>query len=255
MGRTVDQDVHAAFVEFRAKDDDKIRAKNTSRQKQHLQECPGLRGHPNAPQPQPSPQNAIAAPNGYGTPQGPGQASMVAQSAPLMNGVTPQGTPLQNVASIPNRPALPSQSTPIGPSGTPIPRSQATPKTPKTTTTTQKPTPNSNLPAPPLDDVHAAFVEFRAKDEDKVSEADKLPRFASNMTSACQYNAFTAIRSGPKTRVANDNTFKNVRTTRMLSETRFLPTTFYTPSLKVTLLVRCRSLLPLWSWISASVSN
>ena len=27
---------------------------------------------------------------------------------------------------------------------------------------------NSSLPAPPLDDVHAAFVEFRAKEEDKV---------------------------------------------------------------------------------------
>ena len=24
MGRTVDQDVHAAFIEFRAKDDDKV---------------------------------------------------------------------------------------------------------------------------------------------------------------------------------------------------------------------------------------
>lgn len=30
-----------------------------------------------------------------------------------------------------------------------------------------KSTPSSSLPAPPLDDVHAAFVEFRAKEEDK----------------------------------------------------------------------------------------
>jgi hypothetical protein len=29
------------------------------------------------------------------------------------------------------------------------------------------------LPAPPLDDVHAAFVEFRAKEEDKVGELGK----------------------------------------------------------------------------------
>ncbi|KAL9108043.1 MAG: hypothetical protein Q9227_007149 [Pyrenula ochraceoflavens] len=183
MGRTVDSDVHAAFVEFRAKDDDKclsvqciycqqIRAKNTSRQKQHLQECPGLRNTnapPPQPQPQPSPQNAIQAPNGYGTPQGPGQAAMVTQNAPLMNGVPPHGTPLQNVPSIPNRPPLPSQATPSAPTATPVPRppAPAPPPPQKTPKSTQKPTPSSSLPQLPLDDVHAAFVEFRAKDEDK----------------------------------------------------------------------------------------
>ncbi|KAG7008508.1 hypothetical protein G7Y79_00005g016490 [Physcia stellaris] len=51
MGRIGDGDVHAAYVEFRAKESDKclsaqciycqsVRAKNTSRQRQHLLECP-----------------------------------------------------------------------------------------------------------------------------------------------------------------------------------------------------------------------
>ncbi|CAD6591545.1 MAG: hypothetical protein ASARMPREDX12_005218 [Alectoria sarmentosa] len=51
MGRIGDGDVHAAYVEFRAKETDKclsaqciycqsVRAKNTSRQRQHLLECP-----------------------------------------------------------------------------------------------------------------------------------------------------------------------------------------------------------------------
>ncbi|KAL8802360.1 MAG: hypothetical protein Q9182_003849 [Xanthomendoza sp. 2 TL-2023] len=51
MGRIGDGDIHAAFVEFRAKESDKclsaqciycqsIRAKNTSRQRSHLLECP-----------------------------------------------------------------------------------------------------------------------------------------------------------------------------------------------------------------------
>ena len=92
------------------------------------------------------------------------------QNAPLMNGVTPHSTPMQNVTSIPNRPPLPSQTTPGGPSATPVPRPIPPPpvKTPKSI---PKPTSSSSLPAPPLDDVHAAFVEFRAKDEDKVSQA------------------------------------------------------------------------------------
>jgi len=64
--------------------------------------------------------------------------------------------------AMPSRPSLPSQS-PAGPSTAPINRPLQTPKTPKTT----KSTPGSALPAPPLDDVHAAFVEFRAKEEDK----------------------------------------------------------------------------------------
>lgn len=65
---------------------------------------------------------------------------------------------MQTMASRPSLPgALPGPN-----NATPIQRSTPKPKpTPKPTT------PGSNLPAPPLDDVHAAFVEFRAKEEDK----------------------------------------------------------------------------------------
>ncbi|KAK2765040.1 hypothetical protein FQN54_008739 [Arachnomyces sp. PD_36] len=190
MGRTVDQEVHAAFVEFRAKEDDKclsvqciycqqIRAKNTSRQKQHLLECPGLRGHPNAPQPQQNgPPNGIGA-NGYGaTPNGAagpsggpgsGPGNMSNANGPMMsNGVGPHGTPQMQtpLQNMPSRPSLPSQggAPATGSSSAPPTQQRAmnTPKTPK-----QPRQSTSSLPAPPLDDVHAAFVEFRAKEEDK----------------------------------------------------------------------------------------
>ncbi|OQD64337.1 hypothetical protein PENPOL_c008G09530 [Penicillium polonicum] len=187
MGRTVDQEVHAAFVEFRAKEDDKclsvqciycqqIRAKNTSRQKQHLLECPGLRGHPNAPQPSQPAQaapNGIGPPNGYpGTPNGPtatpsgptGPGTIPTPNGTLMtNGVNPHATPLQTpLGALQNRAAM---ATPVPPTGPPSAPSSAVPSRP-----TPKPkakTSSSGLPAPPLDDVHAAFVEFRAKEEDK----------------------------------------------------------------------------------------
>lgn len=137
-----------------------IRAKNTSRQKQHLLECPGLANHPNAPRPQTSPgDGGSAAPNGiYGTP------TMNPSAGPMSNGLgTPmQATPLQNMT---NRPQLPSQGSSAGPStAAPAQRPMVTPKPQKT----PKSAPSSALPAPPLDDVHAAFVEFRAKEEDKV---------------------------------------------------------------------------------------
>ncbi|KAJ5600499.1 hypothetical protein N7450_001566 [Penicillium hetheringtonii] len=177
MGRTVDQEVHAAFVEFRAKEDDKclsvqciycqqIRAKNTSRQKQHLLECPGLRGHPNAPQPTQPTQtpNGLPTTNGYpGTPNGPsaappGPTGPTAIPTPngtmIPNGVNPHATPMQTpLQSLQNRPPMPTPGPPPGPPRirAPILHSSST----------------SNLPAPPLDDVHAAFVEFRAKEEDK----------------------------------------------------------------------------------------
>ncbi|MCJ1336703.1 hypothetical protein MMC09_001981 [Bachmanniomyces sp. S44760] len=75
MGRLGDADVHAAFVEFRAKDTDKclsaqciycesIRAKNTSRQRSHLLECPAylnaMKEH--------NPQNPILEMSVNGTP-------------------------------------------------------------------------------------------------------------------------------------------------------------------------------------------
>lgn len=214
MGRTVDQEVHAAFVEFRAKEDDKvrdciscnissprptssltkrvsllqclsvqciycqqIRAKNTSRQKQHLNECPGLRGHPNAPDPQTQAAqavpNPIGAANGYpATPNGPASAAVTAgpgalptPNGPMMpNGVNPHAaiqTPLQGM---PGRAPLPTPGPPTASSSSATASQQPSRPTPKPKS---KPS-NTSLPAPPLDDVHAAFVEFRAKEEDKV---------------------------------------------------------------------------------------
>ncbi|KAK6373896.1 hypothetical protein LTS17_007865 [Exophiala oligosperma] len=161
MGRTIDQDVHAAFVEFKAKEDDKcmsvqciycqqIRAKNTSRQKQHLLECPGLQNHPNAPRPQSSAGDGIGPANGFGTP-----SSLHQTNGPMSNGMPTHSTPMQGITSTSSIPA----TTPQGVATTPR-RPTPKPKVPKTT-------PSSSLPAPPLDDVHAAFVEFRAKEEDK----------------------------------------------------------------------------------------
>ncbi|KAL3473511.1 hypothetical protein BJX99DRAFT_197791 [Aspergillus californicus] len=186
MGRTVDQEVHAAFVEFRAKEDDKclsvqciycqqIRAKNTSRQKQHLLECPGLRGAQAQTQPPPPPPapNGIGAPNGY--PSNPNTASATAPGpapghgalstpggAMMTNGVGPHTTPMQTpLQTLPGRPSLPASAPVAGPS-------TATPQQPaRTTPKAKSKSSSSSLPAPPLDDVHAAFVEFRAKEEDK----------------------------------------------------------------------------------------
>ncbi|EXJ80232.1 hypothetical protein A1O1_08374 [Capronia coronata CBS 617.96] len=164
MGRTIDQDVHAAFVEFKAKEDDKcmsvqciycqqIRAKNTSRQKQHLLECPGLQNHPNAPRPQSSSAgDGIAAPNGFGTP-----SSLHTSNGPITNGIATHSTPMQGIATTSSIPSQAPQSVTSTPVQRQTPKPQKTPKN----------TPGSNLPAPPLDDVHAAFVEFRAKEEDK----------------------------------------------------------------------------------------
>jgi len=78
-------------------------------------------------------------------------------------------------------------STPGGPptagpgssSGTPQQGSRPTPK-PKPKTST------SSLPAPPLDDVHAAFVEFRAKEEDKVRRGYGYGWEFSNLTRESQ---------------------------------------------------------------------
>lgn len=130
-----------------------IRAKNTSRQKQHLLECPGLQNHPNAPRPPSSAGDGIAAPNGFGTP-----SISHSTTGPIANGITPHGTPMQAMT---NGTSIPSH-TPQGQNTTPMQRPTPKPqKTPKTTPG------GSSLPAPPLDDVHAAFVEFRAKEEDK----------------------------------------------------------------------------------------
>ena len=185
-----------------------IRAKNTSRQKQHLLECPGLQ---NQPRPHSSPNDGgIAAPNRYPPLQGtPGQP-------PMSNGITPQGTPMQPMAS---RPAMPSQTPqPVGPVGAPL---NGTPmrQTPKPQKTPKQSTPGSSLPAPPLDDVHAAFVEFRAKEEDKclsvqcvASSSSQISSYHGNDTSTnMTLDASTAIRYERRTPHDSGNICSNVK--------------------------------------------
>lgn len=87
----------------------------------------------------------------------------------MSNGVNPHATPIQTpMQNLTNRPSLPAPGTSQGggPSSTPLSHQQRSHSTPKPKQNRQS---TSNLPAPPLDDVHAAFVEFRAKEEDKVS--------------------------------------------------------------------------------------
>lgn len=80
----------------------------------------------------------------------------------MSNGVNPPiQAPLQNMQ---NRPSLPAPGAAQGTSGT-----SSGPVTQQRSTKSKNRQSTSNLPAPPLDDVHAAFVEFRAKEEDKVS--------------------------------------------------------------------------------------
>ncbi|AEO70682.1 uncharacterized protein THITE_2122361 [Thermothielavioides terrestris NRRL 8126] len=195
MPRHVDQDVHAAFVEFRAGQDDKcmsvqciycqqVRAKNTTRQKQHLLQCaPYLRAHPEValqasaasasaaaaaaatasataatavPAPTPSAHPAHAA--------GPGAPNATPIPPPAVHPVPSYGqddvagdhTTLSFMPN-PRINGSPSQGRPsLGGDGTPAPKKQKT-----------KATPGSNLPEIPLREVHAAFVEFRAKEDDK----------------------------------------------------------------------------------------
>ncbi|KAK5089985.1 hypothetical protein LTR05_000153 [Lithohypha guttulata] len=167
MGRATDQDVHSAFVEYRASPDDKclsvqciychqIRAKNTSRQKQHLLECLGLRNHPSSQvnqspsqPPPPRPESSSSDVAGYGP------AFSINGAANALDGATAalNGTPMQGRQSLP--PTLNGSETPIrGQSAKPKPTPKLTPG-------------GSNIPAPPLEDVHSAFVEFRANESDK----------------------------------------------------------------------------------------
>jgi len=211
-----------------------VRAKNTSRQKQHLLECPGLANHPNAPRPQASPgDGGSAAPNGiYGTP------TMNPSAGPMANGLgTPmQATPMQNMTS---RPQLPSQSSNAGPStATPVQRPIVTPKPQKT----PKSAPSSTLPAPPLDDVHAAFVEFRAKEEDKVChEAGRTLRThrADRNCSVFRCSAFTATRFERRIQADSASIFKSALPISTSSKTPFLRTIFCTGSTKARLLGPC----------------
>lgn len=84
----------------------------------------------------------------------------------MSNGVNPHTNTIQTpMQSMQGRPSLstPGPSTVSGSSS-----GSATQAPTRQTPKTKSKANNSSLPAPPLDDVHAAFVEFRAKEEDKV---------------------------------------------------------------------------------------
>jgi hypothetical protein len=80
-------------------------------------------------------------------------------------------------------------------------------------------------------DVHAAFIEFRAKDDDKVSLPELGTRHLqlTSSSSACQCNAFIVIRLERRTRVDRSNTSKNAQgiqtTTQLLFDRRPVPVT------------------------------
>src|ERR1700710_745717 len=85
-----------------------IRAKNTSRQKQHLLECPGLQNHPNAPRPQ-SPDGISGPPNGFSTPT----ISHTSATAPMSNGMPSSSTPIQALTN--GGTSMPPQSVSLTP--------------------------------------------------------------------------------------------------------------------------------------------
>lgn len=136
-----------------------VRAKNTSRQKQHLQECPNLQP-PNTGAPvrqASSPSDQLNGQNAHSFTSPP----TMAQTGPMTNGSASHNTPMQGtpLPTMPPRPMLSQTPTLPGSSGTPMNRPLQALQTPKTMQSKKTSTPGSNLPAPPLDDVHAAFVE------------------------------------------------------------------------------------------------
>jgi hypothetical protein len=160
-----------------------VRAKNTTRQKQHLLQCePYLNAHPEAAL-QASAASASAAADAASAAAG-GQPPP--PSAPA---AAPQGLPgLSNGPALPPAPAYPQEGVSGVSAGDhtdlsfmPNPRFNTSPvqqgrpsigsdlgappaKKQKTKT-------SLNVPEIPLRDVHAAFVEFRAKEDDKCMSA------------------------------------------------------------------------------------
>ena len=130
------------------------RAKNTSRQKQHLLECPGLRP-PNGDDANGGPSQPRAASSSPVDVSGYGPAFSLTGAAVALDGATAalNGTPLTQ------RPPMPS-TTPNGTSVTPRPVSRPSLGPLSKPKPLSKPLSNgSNIPAPPLEDVHSAFVE------------------------------------------------------------------------------------------------
>lgn len=128
----------------------------------------------------------------------------------MTNGVNPHATPLQApLQALQNRAAM---ATPVPPTGPPSAPPSAAPSRPTPKPKSKNST--SALPAPPLDDVHAAFVEFRAKEEDKVRRAGICRIQNTKLTtrhSAFLYNVFTASKFAQKTQVVNASICSNVR--------------------------------------------
>lgn len=157
-----------------------VRAKNTTRQKQHLLQCaPYLQAHPDVAL-QASAASATVAPapgpQGHGAPAPPSAAPAAHDGShqPHANPVAPVSAvppyghedatgDHTNLSFMPN-PRIngsPSHARPsLGTEGTPATKKQKT-----------KSSSASNLPEIPLRDVHAAFVEFRAKEDDKCLSA------------------------------------------------------------------------------------
>lgn len=154
-----------------------VRAKNTTRQKQHLLQCAGyLQAHPDvALQASAAADAAVAvavasSASGGGTGDGSSYAPLPvphgghddpASTADHTNlGFMPNprinGTPAHGTPGVVGRPSIGA------PEGTPSAKRQKTKHGANN---------GGNLPEIPLRDVHAAFVEFRAKDDDKCMSA------------------------------------------------------------------------------------
>ncbi len=165
-----------------------VRAKNTTRQKQHLLQCgPYLQAHPDVVVSASSSSAAVAA-----APATP--AHSAGPSGPLP---PPPPHPAPHQASLPAPHPAPNDAQPVPPvpsythddiaadhtnlSFMPNPRINGSPNherpslgsdlTPASKKQKTKPSPGSNLPEIPLREVHAAFTEFRAKDDDKCLSA------------------------------------------------------------------------------------
>jgi len=72
-------------------------------------------------------------------------------------------------------------------------------------------------------DVHAAFIEFRAKDDDKVSLPELCTRHLqlTSSSSACQCNASIVIRLEQRTPADRSNTSKNAQAIQITMQLPF----------------------------------
>ncbi|KAK0657050.1 hypothetical protein B0T16DRAFT_425423 [Cercophora newfieldiana] len=153
MPRPVEADVHSSFVEFRAESDDKcvsvqcthchqVRAKNTTRQRAHLMKCKGyLSKHPDTFAP------------GQGSDDASGEPTFAVADA--LDDTAARTDPTLNYTPNPRINGRPS----LGQDGTPTPKKHKSKHN------------FSNYPDLPLHEVHAAFDEYKANDNDKTMSA------------------------------------------------------------------------------------